>query len=128
MGSIHRLAWFYTANGQPIPFDIALLGELPMMRHGHQLIADVPATSERRAQSGLEGQYDFTTQPTPAASGSVAGGFPWLRQGWNLLDDIDPDGFAPLIELSGGLRPALFTTLRADEGAALAKLIREGRI
>lgn len=128
--SIQRLAWFYPVNNQPIPFDVALLGELPLRRAGGGLLfADIPKTSEREAQAEREEEFDFTTQPTPGwKDAPVAGGFPWLRRGWDLLDDIDAKAFKPLIELTDGLTPALFTTLRADDGARLAKLIREGTI
>ena len=57
----------------------------------------------------------------------VAGAFPWLRQGWSLLEDESPseliiDG---LTELQGELKASPFLTLTAKGGEDLKTMIEE---
>jgi hypothetical protein len=62
---------------------------------------------------------------------TVAGGFPWLRQGWALLDAVSLPVHGGLIELAqtrGILRPFPFTTLAPDAGYRLAELITSGKV
>jgi hypothetical protein len=126
--SIRRIAWFYCHHSQPIPIDVALLGGLRLQRNDFVLYAEVPATSERASRVPAEESRRFTTMATPPTLGEVAGGIPWLRQGFSLLEDSREAIFAPLRDFVGGLTPALFTTLEPVAGEGLAELIRKGEI
>ena len=59
-------------------------------------------------------------------AGLVAGGIPWLRQGWSLLEDSGQAVLDALLEFTPGLTAALFTTLEPAAGEALAGLICKG--
>jgi len=124
--SVRRIAWFYCYYNQPIPFDVALLGGLRLSRRGPLLCADVPATSKRQLREAAEANQEFATVATPAVAGLVAGGIPWLRQGWSLLEDSGQTVLDALLEFTPGLTAALFTTLEPAAGAALAGLIHKG--
>jgi len=56
----------------------------------------------------------------------VAGGFPWLRQGWGLLEATTLPFQPQLAAFRTDLTPAPFTTLRQQGGLRLASLIRQG--
>lgn len=127
--SIRRLAWYYTQFYQPIPFDIALLAGLRLRRDaGGRLLASLPAVASRAPRTEDEARHpELLGSTTPVEDASVAGGFPWLRQGWSLLDLASISDSGPLVELQRGLAPFPFTALTADYGLQLIQLIREGR-
>jgi hypothetical protein len=81
--NIRRMAYFYTRYHQPIPFDIVLLGGLPLNGSPRGFVTEVPAVP--KAQTFDQNAPDFTYQETPAASGPVAGITPLLRAGWPYL-------------------------------------------
>ena len=127
IANIHRTAFFYAQQGEPIPFDIALLGRLPAKRDAKGVVhLQIPATEEAAHRRR---EPDYMWRSTPATEGILAGAFPWMRQGWSRLH---PDGFTDLYprglsELSDHLLPAPFTSLDRTGGAALVELLfKEG--
>jgi hypothetical protein len=128
LDGIRRIAAYYCWANQPIPYDVALLGRLPLRREGPSLWATVPPTAERASRAPEEDKRAFTTRATPEVEGPVAGSFPWLRQGWSLIEDYRPPVYSPLAALERGLTRALFTTLEDEQGHALANLIRTGEV
>lgn len=122
--SIRQIAFYYCDAGQPIPYDVALLARLEVHSGRDGLVARIPPIRSRKARSAAETKVGWATRATPAAKGVIAGAFPWLRQGWPLLEDADPPLVAGgVAELVLHLGPAPFTTLDADAGLRLAKLI-----
>ena len=122
--SIAQIAFYCATVGQPIPFDIALLAGLKTDRSDGSLIATVPATRERKPRTEAEKTHKWTFQATPQTKGKVAGAFPWLRQGWSLIDEADEGLVDPgLDEVASELVQGTFTTLTAAGGDALAKLL-----
>lgn len=124
--NIRRMAYYYVRHGQPIPYDIALLGQLPGKREGNLLHADVPAVKARKPKTDQERNFGWTHNETPEVQGVVAGCWPWLRQGWTYLDDPADDGsnlvLPGLIDLRPQLTTARFATLNAVGGSKLARV------
>ena len=86
--SIRRVAWFYPYMSQPIPFDVALLGGFSGRRDGSwRIFVDLPAVPARAPRTAAELQHpDYFCALLATSDVAVAGGFPWLREGWALLD------------------------------------------
>lgn len=123
LDNVLRTAYYFVHAGQAIPFDVALLAGLRARRGPRgQLIVEVPAVPDAPpTRQGRAALPSYLRAATPATSGVVAGAFPWLREGWSLLDRDDDSGLYPpeLAELTRELTPALFTTLTAQGGRAL---------
>ena len=125
--SIRRMAYFYLYENQPIPYDIALLAQLPGERQGETLLsAVVPRVKARKPRTKQEAQFRWTHSATPKQEGQVGGLWPWLRQGWGYLDDPAADGstlvLPGLIELTDKLTTGRFATLSKAGGHELAQL------
>lgn len=83
--NIRRMAAYYVAENQAIPYDIALLGLLKMKRRTDgRLVATVPAVRASKDPGSSE-RPPYTVSATPRSEGVVAGLCPWLRQGWDYL-------------------------------------------
>jgi hypothetical protein len=83
--NIRRMAYFYARYRQPIPFDIAMLGNLPMIQAKGGFVTEVPSVP---ATANLgEDLPQFTHMTTEAVNGSIAGVSPFLRIGWPYLYD-----------------------------------------
>ncbi|MFF5076239.1 hypothetical protein ACFY36_04260 [Actinoplanes sp. NPDC000266] len=123
--SIRRMAYGYIAHDQPIPYDIALLADLPAAPDDRGLLrVTVPAVAARSARTERESSLPWTHAATPEAAGVVAGHWPMLRQGWAYLDD-DPGSALVrpgLAELAPELTAARFSTFPQAAGLRLAKL------
>lgn len=81
--NIRRMAYFYADNGQPIPFDIAMLGDLPLVptEDGFTtVVPEVPAAAGRD-----DDEPEFTRIRTTPIEGRIAGVAPILRFGWPYL-------------------------------------------
>lgn len=123
LANVHRTAFYFAQLGQPIPFDIALLGRLEAHRDAEGLVrVRVPEVAEAEGARKLP---VYMRSATPPIEGVLAGSFPWLRQGWDRLDpegrsDLYPPGLA---QLTPQLLPAPFTTLTAIGGDDLAHLL-----
>lgn len=81
--NIRRMAYYYTTHDQPIPFDIAMLGGLELIRGDRGFSAEVPAVPKALEQD--RGEPNFTQVATHKAFGNVAGLAPVLRVGWPYL-------------------------------------------
>jgi hypothetical protein len=125
--SIRRMAYYYIQHGQAIPYDIALLAQLKGERRNDTLLwATVPAVPSRQPRTEQESRVGWTYSATREATGVVGGFWPWLRQGWALLDEPAADGstlvLPGLIEVAAELTSARFTTLVHDGGRRLASV------
>lgn len=124
--SIRRIAFFYAQHGQPIPYDIALLGDLTCERYGRVCIAHVPAVPHRRPRTQAEEAHWWTYSETHPVDGEVGGVWPWMRQGWAFLDDLTDQASAlidpGLIDLNRNLKPGRFATFDKDGAFKLARI------
>lgn len=126
--NIRRTAYYFVAAGQPVPFDIALLGRLQAHRsQSGWLEVAIPPVEEASARPGRPTLPNYMRARTPQATGIVAGAFPWLREGWALLDPGGESGLYPadLARIAAEILPAPFTTLAPAGGAQLARLLRD---
>jgi hypothetical protein len=133
---IRRLASLYPEHRQPIPFDIALLAGAPGRRGRDGLIRiDLPALPARAPRTDEEAasfvdvrRFGLFTPRRAVRDAVVAGGFPWMRQGWSLVDLAAFPVHPEVVDLTGRAGPALFTTLDRDGGRRLAALIERGEV
>ena len=123
---IRRLCHFYVEEGQPVPFDAVLLARVPVQRVGLDLFAEIPSVSAREPRNELEEEHEYSYRGTAGGLVTVAGSFPWLRQGWALLDDDFRTHFRRLSPFAQALLPTVFTTLSSNAGRELATKIRRG--
>ncbi len=126
--SVRRIAWYLAAAGVPVPYDVALLGHLAATKSGGGLVkAEIPEIPRRTARSPEETNRRWTFDATPPAHAPVAGVFPWLRQGWSLLEDEDPSDLVigGLAKLRAELLGSPFTTLTARGGRRLKSMMEE---
>jgi len=124
--NIRRMAFYYVEHHQPIPYDVALLALLRGEWREGQLWAHVPAVRRRKPRTEAERSNEWTHSATSATVGQVGGLWPWMRQGWKLLDDPADDGSTlirtGLIELTPHLAPGRFAMFDAKGGSELARL------
>jgi hypothetical protein len=121
--NVARAAWFFAERGEPVPFDIAMLGRFPCRREPGGLVrVIIPATE---ADDGARGLPSWMRMATPEGEGVVAGAFPWMRQGWARLDPDGVEGLYPagLSAIGRALLPAPFTSLTAAGGDTLRHLL-----
>jgi hypothetical protein len=125
--NIRRIALYYIRAQQPVPFDIALLARVDSVRDADgQISISVPSVG---LKENADQEYErFTWDEMEGGHGKVAGAFPWLRQGWILLDEEGEGALYPpgLSRLGKYLLPAPFTTLRGQAGHALGRWLRKG--
>lgn len=121
--SIRRMADFYRLNSQPVPFDIALLGEMPVRLRDGKLVADIPAVPARKP-GGMD-LPDYATRSTRGGEQVVGGLCPWLAAGWDYVAEPRHewrdlvhglDHFASAVPRMG------FTKLPAVAGRELAEI------
>jgi hypothetical protein len=81
--NIRRTAWYYADRGQLVPFDIALLGDMPVT-HGEagDLLLHIPPVKARLTEPGLPA---YATQATPEREARIGGRCPWLGLGWDYV-------------------------------------------
>lgn len=87
--NIRRMAYYYASQGQPIPYDVALLGLLETRGQYERVIAHVPPV-QARPDGHAEGLPNFARRATGPVTGPVAGFCPWLRQGWDYVASPEP--------------------------------------
>ncbi len=123
--SIRRMAYFYCHYDQAIPFDIAFMGLLPIRRRQNGYEAEVPAVDARRHSPHNDALPEWVTRATPAQRGEIAGFWPWLRQGWQFVEDPEAEEKAAadsLLDVIPFLLPSQFSSFQM-EGAEI--LIRK---
>ncbi|SDB51083.1 caspase family protein [Pseudomonas sp. NFACC13-1] len=124
--SIRRMAFFYCYWGQPMPFDVAFTGLLLSEVTGQaDLKVHVPRVQARPRSLANDKLPEWVTKETHEESGLVAGLWPWLRQGWEFIEDPVPQEKAVAEGLRGitkFLLPSQFTSFK-EEGARI--LIRK---
>lgn len=126
--SIRRMAYFYCHYRQAIPFDIAFLGLLPFDKHRFGFQTNVPSVGAREPSPRNDALPDWVTRATSPARGDIAGLWPWLRQGWQFVEDPEPEEKVPaesLRDVIPFLMPSQFSSFR-KEGADI--LIRKFRL
>jgi hypothetical protein len=126
--SIKRIAWYLAAASIPIPYDVALLGRLSARKAISGVVeVEIPETQQRTPRSAEEALRKWTFSSTPSARAPVAGVFPWLRQGWSLLEDEDTSDLVVdgLLILRTELLRSPFTTLTAQGGQRLKRMMEE---
>ncbi|MGE7955166.1 hypothetical protein ACQKQA_00970 [Pseudomonas sp. NPDC089530] len=120
--SIRRMAYFYVAHRQPVPFDIALLGAMPVIRAANgALQLQVPAVKARRPCRGDSAVPDYVRRATPAVQAWIGGRCPWLGLGWDYVSDPRPE-WAVLVE---GLAEHARTVRRSGSTALPNKVARK---
>lgn len=125
---IRRLCDFYRQRRQPVPFDAILLARVPIRREADGLRAILPPVAAREPLTDMERARRWTYEATAGGEVAVAGGFPWLRQGWALLEDDFRPELRAVARFAPGILPGLFTTLRPRQGEQLARAIAQGEI
>jgi hypothetical protein len=126
--SVQRIAWYLALAGVPVPYDVALLGRFSSTKAGPGFVeVAIPETPHRAPRSPEETSRAWTFGSTSPTRAPVAGVFPWLRQGWSLLDDEDSSGLVMggLAQLKAELLRSPFTTLTARGGERLKAMIEE---
>lgn len=120
--SIRRMAYFYCYYRQPMPFDVAFMGLLSTTDTGRDgIVADVPSVPARPQSPANRKLPDWVTRATDEESGQVAGLWPWLRQGWQFMEDPAPQEKAAaegLRDVANFLLPSQFSSFR-EQGARI---------
>lgn len=126
--SIQRMAYYYAAHHQHVPYDIAYLANLPTERdESGRLIVKVKRLKARKPRTDLEKKHDWTFKGTKAATTRVAGLVPWMRQGWDYLiapSDAEAMMAHGLAAFGTALLPSPFTALAPTAGHALAAALK----
>lgn len=129
--NIRRMAFFYAQFNQEIPYDIALLAQLPCVLRGGSLRAHVPPVHAREARTQSEQSYDWTHSATLPREGKVGGRWPWMRQGWAFLEDAVENDSAlvppKLVDISQHLAPSRFTLIDQVGARKLAEIFNLAR-
>ncbi|WP_260513794.1 caspase family protein [Serratia fonticola] len=122
VNSIRRMAFFYCKHRQPIPFDVAFMGLLSSKDMGQGgIVAEVPPVQARAKSPANNELPHWVTQATDGASGQVAGFWPWLRQGWEFMEDPAPQEKAVaggLHDIAKFLLPSQFSSFK-EPGARI---------
>ncbi len=113
--NVRRMCWFYSQKGQDIPFDIAMLADVPFIYQEGILIAEIPAVEHAATNDSFAELPDYVTCATDEVSCGIAGRMPILRGGWNRLRHLRFELNAGLFELSGELTAASLTTFSGVE-------------
>lgn len=124
--NIRRMAYYYCEMGQPVPFDIALLGAMPVKSDSNgALRLEVPEVKERKQSPGAEPRPYFTLAATPQRTGKIGGLCPWLSIGWDYVGEFD-DSTAPLLDglaaYAKNVSRKAFTLLPKNDGLALCDI------
>lgn len=123
--NICRMAYYYVDHDHPVPFDIALLGQLEVYLDGDKYFVKVPAVTARQQELDRRTPLPpYVTANTPAVTGQLGGRCPWLTIGWDypraeLFGDKIYDHNRDLAQL---FRPSSFTCLARKLGEHLVDL------
>lgn len=125
--SIRRMAYFYCYYSQPIPFDIAFLGLLSHEQVDSGYHVTVPGVAARPPSSHADSLPDWVTRETKPSSGLVAGYWPWLRQGWDFVEDPETEEKAvadSIRDVIPYLLPSQFSSFRLEGARILISKFR----
>lgn len=127
--SIRRMAYFYAANGQPVPFDIALLGNMTVEQlDDGELSLQVPAVKARVGAfigDAVDRLPDFVTQATGRVQAQIGGRCPWLGIGWDYVGEARREWSAlvdGLAQYAGEVRRSGFTVMPNEVALELAAM------
>ncbi|NSZ66977.1 caspase family protein [Agrobacterium tumefaciens] len=110
--NIRRMAYYYALQHQPIPFDIVMLGDMPMEVSDGRFTTVVPAVAQDlNADAAVE---DFAKRATPEVKGEVAGLVPMLRTGWPYLRQSDNPFHQICWKFIDNLAPSPITTFKGS--------------
>jgi hypothetical protein len=130
--NIRRMASYYLANGQSVPYDLALLARLEGSWRDGYLWTRVPSVKSREPRTDSERSAAWTHSATPERTGQIAGFWPWMRQGWTFLDGPSDDGSAlvspGMAELTGNLASGRFPMFDREGGRRLAAIFNLSNI
>ncbi|MCE5983772.1 hypothetical protein [Pseudomonas sp. LF19] len=123
--NIRRMAYFYAARDQAVPYDIALLGAMQVTRDKHgALQLHVPAVKACQSRQDAPVLPDYATQATTATLARIGGRCPWLGLGWDYVKEPRLE-WAALVEgladHAARVRRSGSTLLPADSARQLAK-------
>jgi hypothetical protein len=122
--NIRRMAFYYTLNSQPVPFDIVLLGEMKVRRKADGGFTVFVPSVEAGDQDAARGLPTYAFEATPAATGAVGGWCPWLGVGWDFVGEPREE-WAVLVEglpeLAGTVERRGFTWFPEEQGRMLAR-------
>lgn len=119
--NLRRMAYYYVHHEQPIPFDIALLGQMDVYAEKGTYFARVPAVTRSEREPGRNPLPAYVSSDTPAVTGPLAGRCPWLTLGWDYPPgDQFGDTFYREYGARGIFRPSSFTSLVREFGALLS--------
>lgn len=122
--NIRRMAYHYVASGQPVPFDIVLLGEMAVTADEDGMLAVHVPEVDRRESGAARGLPTYAFEETPQVEGRVGGRCPWLGLGWDYVSDPRP-AWAVLVEGLDKLAPSVarrgFTAFPKQSGRQLAR-------
>ncbi|MEL7111798.1 MAG: hypothetical protein AAGK93_02510 [Pseudomonadota bacterium] len=121
--SIRRTAYFFAFNSQPVPYDLVLVGDMPVTEEKDgRLRVDIPEVAERRDHETTDLPF-YATQHTPAISGYVGGRCPWIGLGWDYVG-LARDHAQPLVaglkEIAPNVPRIGFTRFEPEDGLYLA--------
>jgi hypothetical protein len=125
LSNIRRMGYYYFQNHQSVPYDIALLAQVPSEMRNDQLWIKIPAIARQNPRTPAESGLSWTYEKLDASEGPVAGFWPWMRQGWTYLSDpMDIENGlirGPLANLTNNLSPGRFVMVDQAGGRILSE-------
>jgi hypothetical protein len=123
---IRQIAYYYASEGQPIPYDVALLAQVRGEPFNGLTRVRIPSVARREPRSEHEREHPWAYSATPETVGVVGGLWPWMRQGWTFLDDLTPVEStlvdARFLDLIPFVERGRFTTLNPEGGYMLKQI------
>jgi hypothetical protein len=127
--SIRRMAFYYAAFYQPMPFDVAFMALIEVPQRPELAEVVVPAVQPRRPDRKSDHLPAWVTGATPKIKGLVVGKWPWFRQGWDyVMDPVSPEevAAAAVQELADYLLPSPFTSFTREGGNLAVRMFNMG--
>ncbi len=125
LDNIRRMAYFYSDSRQAIPFDIAFMGLLQTISFGQpDFSAVVPKVQASEVTPANKNYPNWVRKETEEVTARVAGYWPWLRQGWQFVDDPQGAEEIPAVtlhEVTEHLLKSAFTSFDS-KGLEILKL------
>lgn len=125
IANIRRMAYYYCQHDQAIPFDIAILGDLPIRlgQAGYETVVPAVPLTENNAGE----RPPFTSEATQEVYGEIAGLTPILRVGWPHLRRSEMPFHKVCWRFIDNLATAPITTfVGTDAIEAITAAFREG--